>query len=266
MPPPSKRAVGSSGSGGRPLPGTRSGSAPSAARHVQHVGEHRLEALGELVRRAEARGIEGEQEEALVVRAGVGRDRAGARDDAGERLDQERQRESLGAAERLQQAVPHPRLRHGPARVLEHAHLAEGGHARGEIDDEVRRPQPRDAGGQRIRREPRREPAGRRDRLLGAGVVGEREQRHAVPAGAVGVVREATAVAGVPHRDGGHAVLERTLGGEVGRERADDLPERVAAVDRERRAFVAHHLGLCRRHDRALPPALGVLHEAPETV
>ena len=57
-----------------------------------------------------------------------------------------------------------------------------------------------------------------------------------------------------PHRDGRDAVRERPLGREVGRQRADDLPERALAVERERRALVAHDLGAGRRHDRALSP------------
>ena len=71
---------------------------------------------------------------------------------------------------------------------------------------------------------------------------------------------------GVAHRDGGDPVLERPLGREVGRERADDLPERPPAVERERRALVAHDLGPCRGHDRAVAPAVRVLPQAPQPV
>ena len=73
--------------------------------------------------------------------------------------------------------------------------------------------------------------ARRRHRLLRTRVVGEGEQRHPVLAGAIGVVREAPAMPGVAYRDGGDAVLERPLGREVGGQRADDLPERLPAVD-----------------------------------
>ena len=197
---------------------------------------------------------------------GIRRHGAGARDDACQRLHQQCQREALGAAERLQQAAAHPLLRHGLTGVLEHAHLAERRDAGREIDDEVRRAGPRDPGRQRVRGEPRREPARRRHGLLRAGVVGEGEQDDAVSAGAIRVVREAAAVPGAAHRDGGDAVLARPLGGEVGRERADDLAERSVPVHGDGRALVAHDLGARRGDDRAVARGRRVLDQPSQSV
>ena len=260
------RAPGSSGSGGNPLPGTRNGAAPAAARDAHDVREHGVEPIGELVRRPEARGIERDQEDALVVWPRICAHGARTREDARERLDEQREREALRAAERLQQPVAHPFPGHRHARVLEHPHLAERRDARRQVDDEVRRPGARDSRRERVRGEPPLEPARGRDALLGAGVVGEREQRDPVAAGAVGVVGEAAAVPRVPHRGGGDPVLARPLGDEIDRKRADHLAERMASVDGQRGALVTDHLGAGRGHDRARPPAFGVLHEAAQAM
>ena len=139
----------------------------------------------------EARGVEGQHEHALIVRPRVRRDGAGSGDDARQRLDEQAEREALDAAERLHQAVAHPRLRHRPARVLEHSHLAVRRHTRREVDHEVRRPRSRDAGCERVRGQPRLPGARRCDALLRPGVVREQQHRHAVTAGAIGVVGQA---------------------------------------------------------------------------
>src|SRR6478736_3646186 len=68
------------------------------------------------------------------------------------------------------------------------------------------------------------------------------------------------------HCEGGDTVLECPPGREVGRERADDLTERAPAVQRERRALVAHDFGLRRRHDRAVAPGGDVLAEPSQPV
>ena len=73
-------------------------------------------------------------------------------------------------------------------------------------------------------------------------------------------------MAGVPHGDGRDAMLECPPRRQIGRQRADDLPQRPPAVERERRALVAHDLGPRRRHDRAPAPAIRVLPQAAQAV
>ena len=163
-------------------------------------------------------------------------------------------------------SATHPLLRHRAPGVLQDAHLAERRHAGRKVDHEVRRAGARNTGRQRVRRESRREPAGRRHRLLRARVVREREQDDAVVAGAIRVVGKAPAVPRMADRNRRDAVLERPRGSQVGRERADDLAERMAPVDRHRRALVAQDLRAGRWHDRAVARSGRVLRQPPQAV
>ena len=88
-----------------------SGSAPGSrlgAEDVPSIASTRSASSGRL---AEAPGIEGQQEHALIIRPGIGADGARSRHDACERFDQQREREALRATQRLKEPVAHPRLR-----------------------------------------------------------------------------------------------------------------------------------------------------------
>ena len=202
--------------------------------------------------------VEREQEDALGVVAGGGAGEPRAGEDPREDLDDEREAVALDPAERLENAVRLPPGGNLGAAPLAYADRAVRSDARRHVEDEVGRASTWHAGRERIRREPSFGATVGRDDLTGARIVREHEGHHATVGGALDDVGEPADMGPVPDRDRGHAVRERALRGQVGREGPGHLAECASSVDDDCGAVVALDRRGCRRIGLAPPDRIGV--------